>query len=304
MKGWVAILALLTLVMTASCRDREPLREAAALGRYALVGADEGSAGGQEQHDTIIKAGESEHAEAAVPAMPPPDKIKLIFQPLVLDKLQQGKPSAGWRLNKTISFGEVDGEPTAMDVYVEELNDSYISTMVHGVLHVKGNSYLIRELSHDFIYENSRDAPIYKFGHLFGGQQKFELIGAVEIFANGPGLKLFVVRDVESEELTTFSNWGEPSFLDLDRDGIDEFIIEFLGLHLSWPDLTVVRAEGGKLKRIGSVLDAIKMNEGNAAVLLKREQPPIIEISNLWDESVPVYRYVYKQGALVTKDGA
>jgi len=305
MKGWLAVFALLTL-MTAGCGDRVPFNPAA-IEKHDLSGADEGSNGGQVQQQANIDAGEQKVEAAAAanddaPSIPLPDEIKLIFKPLELEKLQQGGPSSGWKLNKTIPFGQVDGEPVSLDIYTEEPKDSYTSTMVYGVLQVHGITYVIRDLSHDFISDVSIDSPIYEvFGQLFDGQRKYVLIGAVEMFANGPGLKMYVVRDVESGELSTFSDWGEPSILDLNGDGIDEFVIEFQGLHMSWPDLTLVKAEGGKLEKSGSVLEAIRRNGWKAA--LKREQTPIIEISNVWEESPLVYRYVYKQGTLVRIDG-
>lgn len=136
------------------------------------------------------------------------------------------------------------------------------------------------------------------FQRYFSGQMRYELLGNVELMANGSGRKLFLVYDYDTDKLNTFEAWGEASFLDLDADGEDEFLIEFRGQHLNWPDAAVVRVENGELEMTRSLLEAERRNQGDYATIIRDRTPPIIRISNIRTENEPVYDYEYDHGVL------
>lgn len=85
------------------------------------------------------------------------------------------------------------------------------------------------------------------------------------------------------DELLTFSMWGNASFVDLDMDGQDEFVIEFPGLHLNPPDIAIIRVQDGVLEMtdyVGQELREIEMNRDFAILKTDGEQP-LIHISNI-----------------------
>ncbi|WP_040951429.1 hypothetical protein [Gorillibacterium massiliense] len=237
--------------------------------------------------------------ETPDPLPPLPDTIKLTFRPLQLESLQPGKSDSAWKRLKSVPFGtDMQGEMT-LTLYEESKDDVYFPKQWNGVLQDKRRSYLIRDLSYSFGQAGANQEPpnVIVFNRFISGQERYKLIGAIEMNANGPGLYLLIVEDAKSGELAGFEEWGTPGFIDLDGDGADEFIVEFQGLHLSWPDLLLIRPENGNLVA-ASVLQSVRRNHEDLAVLNRISKPPVIDISNIMSEHEPVYEYSYRNGIL------
>lgn len=229
---------------------------------------------------------------------PLPDQIALIFQSLELTELPSTETVSGWKEIKSIPFGSLEGKPFQLDVYEESKSDESLFTIYNGILEVGDQTYLIRELSQSITESDQSHCTELSVIHkLFSGQERYELIGSVPLFANGPGRNLFVVFDRIESKLLSFEGWGAGNFMDLDADGMEEFIIEFPGLHMSWPDLTVIRAKDEGLEISSSVVDAFGRKPGDFATLKKDQSPPLIHFGNIADENLS-YDYEYNKGVL------
>ncbi|MFF2091368.1 hypothetical protein [Paenibacillus sp. NPDC058174] len=233
---------------------------------------------------------------------PLPDEISLSFTPLQLEELQQGVPDKKWTLKRTISFGQINKREAELSIY-EELGESdIISRSYYGVLLVNKTSYLIRDVSASLAADNAETdcTQTCLFQRMLPGQTRYELIGGIELLANGPGRALYLVYDHEKHQLTSFESWGMPDFIDLDGDGADEFIIEFQGLHLSWPDLSILRVNNGVIELSPSVVDPVRCNQGDYAVIIRDQQsPPLIRLSNIQYEDKVMDDYLYSKGNLI-----
>ncbi|MGR8942072.1 MAG: hypothetical protein ACU83P_10835, partial [Gammaproteobacteria bacterium] len=51
----------------------------------------------------------------------------------------------------------------------------------------------------------------------------------------------YILCEERNGELSTFSEWGTPTFVELDLDGYDEILLQFQGQHLTLPDVSVLR---------------------------------------------------------------
>jgi len=229
-----------------------------------------------------------------------PDRIDLVFNPLQLDELQRiSVLTTDWELVNSIPFGQIEGKEIELDVYKVKPEDEYLGTQLNGILKIQEARYQIIDLSSSLIEIERVECPqVCLFQRLFSNQEQFELLGSIELSSNGPGLKLYVINDLINKNLNSFTSWGEPSFIDLDDDGNDEFIIEFQGQHLSWPDISLIRANNGLMEESASVLSSFSKNQGDFAKLTMGNKPPLISISNVDSENEPVYHYLYNGGVL------
>jgi hypothetical protein len=232
-----------------------------------------------------------------------PDRIDLTFKALPLEELRTASISPDWKLVKSIPFGTIGQEQAELNVYDENLENNILPKTYVGLLKVKEAQYLIQDLSASLVEKEQFDcSSLCVFQRFFPDQTRYKLLGSLELFANGPGRKLFIVNDVTSGTLKSFERWGEPGFIDLDADGTDEFIIEFQGLHLSWPDLTIVRSGKDTLEICDSVVNSIRKNPGDYVNLLRDSNPPMILFSNAVSEDEPIYYYSYSNGKLLREE--
>jgi len=228
-----------------------------------------------------------------------PDRIPLTFNPLQMDELQHEEASTDWEMIKSLPFGHVESNEAILEIYKVKSRDENLHSQLNGVLKIKEMQFQIPDLSYSLIENDNVKCPqVCLFQRLFSNQKQFELLGSIELFSNGPGLKMYVVYDVLNNKLISFNSWGEPIFIDLDNDGNDEFIIEFQGLHLSWPDISFIRANKGLLEVSTSVFSTTQKNQGDFAKLTLENNPPTISISNIQSENEPIYIYTYHDGVL------
>ncbi len=227
-------------------------------------------------------------------------EVKLSFQPLQLESIQQGIVAPELKLIRTINFGLLDNNPMVLSVYEDSFStSSFARTVLHGILNVNEQNYLIRDLSFSLKEtEQISCAQVCVFQRVISPQDQYEMIGSIELFANGPGLQLFLVYDKKNKSLNAFQHWGEASFVDLDLDGKEEFIIEFPGLHLALPDLTVIRSQSGELEVSASVLETIRDGQGDYVTLNKSGTAPIIQLKNDRTGIEQARNYSYNQGIL------
>lgn len=253
-------------------------------------------------HD-MMNVEDNNNSEYELLALPPlPEVYTLPFEPLQLEQLISTTMNDDWVHIQTWPFGRVDGTNMMLNIYEETIDHE---SRYHGVLERGGNKFIIYDVSTSLIADSTTCDEVCVYEQYFSGQDRFELIGAIELWSNGPGHYIFVVHDVVDDVLLTFSMWGKASFMDLDVDGHDEFVIEFPGLHLNLPDVAIIRARDGNLEVVASVGQQLRMIEMNRdyAMLKKDGQQPVIHISNMQLFSEQLYEeqsadYAYDDGKL------
>ena len=226
-----------------------------------------------------------------------PDIIDLTFNKIEMEELQEGGTATDWKYVRSITFGEIANSNVVLEIY--EVTTPSVN-QINGVLKLNNNQFLMFDLP-TILIENDLNGctQVCIFQRYFSNEERYKLIGTVDISLNGPGLKKYLIYDETNGKIFYFDLWGEPIFIDLDADGNDEFIIQFQGLHLSWPDISIIRLNGGELEISTSVFNTIQKNEGDFAILINDKNPPMIGILNAESENEAIYNYTYHQGVLV-----
>lgn len=239
-----------------------------------------------------------EEPDSTPALLPPlPDQIELTFETLELRELPTGEPSPDWVFEKRVTL-ELEQIDVEVALYREASGDDRFRDRLHGVLTYRDRSVLLHDVSLDLMADDLDCYLICVFSQTLPGQDHLLLVGTVDKFANGPGLRTYVIYDKLGHVFRFFDAWGEPDFIDLDGDGDDELIIEFPGLHLNWPDVVIVRTEAERLEISWSVVHPAQRETGDYAILVKDKTPPRIRFSNIRSEEEPAYDYVYDQGSL------
>lgn len=240
---------------------------------------------------------------ASIPGMP--DEIPLSFTPLPLAEPPAGGPEQGWTFVKVLPFGQAGRLDILLEIYQEVGEDSMLPAVYYGVLRKGGEQYLIRNLAASLLQGPSEepDTGTVVCPYLFPGQTRFELIGYLDMAANGPGRKLYLLFDREQSRFNTFEVWGSPDLLDLDGDGADEFVISFRGLHLAFPDVAIIRTGAGGVPEITAsiLLNGRRSREDFAVLRTHDGDLPTIEIANAGSDGGPVYQYAYRKRAVLEK---
>lgn len=230
-------------------------------------------------------------------ASAPPDQIELKFAPVQWAELPAVEPSSDWQLVKTIPFGKIGESDASLDIF-----EAAEQQLVNAILTFKDHQLLIPNISNSLLQNDQVDcSQICLFQQYFSGQHRYQLIGSLDISLNGPGLYTYIVYDEQDSKMLSVDLWGEPGFADLDNDGEEEFVIEFQGLHLSPPDLSIIRTSEGNIEISNSIFDSINRNQGDFAVLKQETTPITINISNVNSYDEPIYEYTYEDGVLMRK---
>ncbi|UJF32946.1 hypothetical protein [Paenibacillus hexagrammi] len=229
-----------------------------------------------------------------------PEEITLSFGPLELEALPLGIADSGWKWVRSIPFGSLGNQPVHIEVYEEPSDDGLLPAFYHGIVKVGHEQYLLRYVAAEI---TGRDAsgPGEKaeiVQKLIPGQSRYELLGSIPLSGNGPGLQAYVVVDTDEGKLYAIECWGISSFTDLDLDGQEEWVIEFEGLHLSWPDVRIIRFNQNRLEVCNSVTDVIRRNQRDYAKLLKDQERPVIRIAAVRNEEESFEDYTYDHGVL------
>lgn len=255
----------------------------------------------REERDQLPANGHADAEPDTHPILLPPfpDEIELSFVPLELNEVPTGEPSPDWVFEKSILL-EL-GEEAELALYREVSGDTRFVDRVHGVLSFRDQQMVLNNLSFDFLDQDVNRSRLGVFRQSMPGQNQLTLLGAVAVFANGPGLNTYLIYDEQDAVLRSFDAWGEPDFIDLDGDGNEELVIEFPGLHLNWPDVAIVRSEGETLEVSWSTVDPVRRDAGDYAILVKENTRPFFQLSNVWSEEEPVYTYTYMDESGILK---
>src|SRR5690606_25227623 len=178
---------------------------------------------------TNTREDEKNEQKASTVAMPAlPDTLLLAFTPIELAELEQGEPASDWKYLNSIPFGTLDNAEIMLELYEQSTSDAVMQRDYHGILAFREQRFLIKNVSHSLKDKADLGCPeVCVMQRHFSNESPYELLGTVELFANGPGLLKFIVYDTVDQTLLSFDQWGSPGFYDLEVDGQDELVIEF-----------------------------------------------------------------------------
>lgn len=227
------------------------------------------------------------------------------FTPLAIEELPQGEAGADWTPEGVLT-GEtgINAADKALNLQIfrEASKTPLLPDAFYGILRSETKSYLIRGLSSAVVDKAQAGYPgVKQFNRALAGSE-LTLLASIELAANGPGRRLFLVSRMGSDSLLGFERWGEGEFADLDQDGQEELAIIFAGLHLNNPDVAVIRADkSGEWEISPSMLVFQPQRPGNYAALEQSGSQTVILLSNNRTEQEPVHTYTYNQGLLTMK---
>jgi hypothetical protein len=202
-------------------------------------------------------------------------------------------------LLKEIPFGEVRQQKIVLYIYQEPKKPDDPTAYKHAFIQFKNKNYPIPNLISTDLSETpmAEHSTMFLLQHNFSYQDnQLVLLGGIELEANGPGLVAYIMYDIVKNKWFTFKDWGKPRFIDLDSDGVDEFVIQFEGLHLQYPDVTVYTWNKGIIEVSNSIQTAVLgSSAGNYAIL--GDDKKITIGDNRTDE--PGAQYIYEKGKLL-----
>jgi hypothetical protein len=223
-----------------------------------------------------------------------PLTVNLDIKPLQMAQITEGKPEKDWELIKEIPFGEVKQQKIVLNIYQEPKKPDTTSTYIHAMVRFHGTNLGIRdELMEVPTVEHS---TMFLLQHTFSDHDnQLVLLGGIQLFANGPGRVAYVMYDSLKNKWYTFEDWGKPRFVDLDSDGVDEFVIQHEGLHTHPPDITIYIWNKGIIEASESIKSAVLGGTDTSYAKLGDDKKITIGEVISQEEA----RYIYDNGKLL-----
>lgn len=239
-----------------------------------------------------------------------PEIVNLMFEPLELIELKEKEQKESWQKIKTIPLGNVQGQNVTLHVYKETNDNNNCGLGYETVSQIEfaGRMYNLNDECTSTGLLN--DDP-EKIGAVFPLQYSYEnltnqqiLLSGIELTANGPGKLIYIIFDGISKKWFSFESWGSPLKIDLDNNGDMEMVVQFPGLHMSWPDVTIYRWNNGRLEGSSSIKNALGISNyiQNQLVFQIKEDQAIFEGTVLTDkekEQFETIKYRYENGTLL-----
>ncbi|MFC0213126.1 hypothetical protein ACFFK0_11790 [Paenibacillus chartarius] len=249
-------------------------------GRGAARGEGELSRGEAASVSEPIPAASTQELQRSVKLAFAPVEMEVISKGAALDNVPAGYPQ------KNVSLGSIDGTDSTLELYDAAEEPGRLTA----VLRFGGESYAIPEVSSSDVWLPPSGLSV----HSASGLQS--IAAGLELFANGPGFKVYLVYDFGERKWLRFEEWGTPYAADLDRDGRAELAIQFEGLHMHFPDVIVYRWSGDVLQRSASASASIWGAEHKAYARLGEDGRIA---SGIVDEERPERTFLYFGGELV-----
>jgi hypothetical protein len=229
-----------------------------------------------------------------------PSLVNLVFKPIQMEQLTEGKPDNNWELIKEIPFGNVKQQKIVLNIYKEAKKPDDPTVYRHAVIRFQDKYFSIN----DFVSPDFSEIPANEHSTMYLLQRTFldhdhqlVLLGGIELFANGPGRVAYIIYDSMKNKWFTFEDWGKPRFVDLDSDGIDEFVIQFEGLHLQFPDVTVYTWNKGIIEVSTSIKAAVLGSTVGSYAILGDDKKISVGENNA--ETSSDAQYIYDKGKLL-----
>lgn len=206
-----------------------------------------------------------------------PDQIQLNFQAVDMGKMPEGDADPDWVHMGSLTFGRAGQEDATLQLYETS------SSTFQGILEVGERSYRIADLEQSAVEPDANgNHDVVSFSYRIPGQERYEIIGRIALWANGPGLYRYVVFDRSLNTISYFDAWGILQEVEW-HTGEAGLALVFGGLHNSWPDISIVRSNGEQVE-IASVLDSLNGKQGDMAVLEQKDNSYFIRLSNVQSE--------------------
>lgn len=263
----------------------------------------------QKENKVVL---EENKEEPVIPEFVFLQTVDLDFFPVEMSPLKEESPQDNWEMVKEMPFGSVHGEEVTLFIYQEKQEDRCWTSSYRAQLSFQGKTYTISSCVSDYIMQYIPDEvevifkPIYQLEHTFEDQNsQLFLLGGIELFANGPGLVVLLVYDSMNEEWLEFESWGAPHVIDLDSDGQKEFLIEFPGLHLQTPNVSIYRWYNDRLERGTSLASAlVHLDYSHSHVYIEWGEPTLFSVNvDIIVESEMIHLgtafYRYENGQLI-----
>ncbi|HZG87948.1 hypothetical protein [Paenibacillus sp.] len=238
-----------------------------------------------------------------------PESVQLQFEPVERIPLVNSGAEAGWVHTQTVPFGSIDGDAVVLDVYKvpeSELCGADYERVV--LLNHKDAAYRYPNACFSASIEDElreQTGALFKLDYKSYEQGATSAVhGAVELAANGPGRLAYYYFDAAQERWFVFEEWGSPRAVDLDGDGAEELVIHFPGLHMSRPDVTVMRWHAEGISSSGSVKSVLGVPNASYSMVSAMDRDRSIEIevtaiTGLDPETYVTARYGYENGILI-----
>ena len=214
------------------------------LGLFALVLAA-GCGANNQTNEAEPRVNQQVHAQdtAAVIHEVRKESAQLQFTPYFLP-LERGEAGDEWLELGEVTLGKTGEQELVMRVYEAEPATELLVRMLTGVLSWQGESYVIRDLAEEILTDEegaySAVTP-YNICLTGPGSGDYEVISGIAMVGNGPGRQLFLTHEKESGRLGGFEAWGSGQLVPATGEREAMFAIFMPGLHLSPPDVVLVR---------------------------------------------------------------
>lgn len=203
---------------------------------------------------------------------------ELSFQPVKISQPEPRTPSKEW----TVAMEENIGD-TMIALYKENTDSGFDTAFAKHA----GNFYM---LSSVYDAETVRIQPLKG---VFGG---IKLIAGV----GSDGNEWNVLGVDKNKNFVMFSVIAQPEFIDLDSDGTKELVASFLGTHLNFPDIEILRFKNGHMES-ARVIDAYgDMEVPYYARTVNNNGTYLIEIGKVREEGLS-RQYRYDDGRLIQR---
>lgn len=233
-----------------------------------------------------------------------PETVDLDFKPIERTILVEQEPKSSWEFIKTVPFGFVDNQEVTLQIY-KDYDEEYCSYGYKTQLVHQDKSYSLADcISARLVVETetiSQDERYYLLQHKFGEEKDGTyLLGGIELAANGPGLVGYLMYDKAKDTWQQFDDWGIPYLVDLDSDGNKEFVIQFPGMHLQFPDVDIYRWNKGSLEKGKTLSSALNITDYNPSYIYMEEKADkvlfsvdvnVTRDSELSQLAIGLYRY-------------
>lgn len=194
-----------------------------------------------------------------------------------MGKMPESAPDPNWELKGAMAFGRAGKEDVILQLYETSI-DSF-----QGILEIGERSYMIADVAQSAVEPDvNGNHDIETFSYMIPDQERYEIIGRIALWANGPGLYRYVIFDHTSDGISYFDAWGILQAVEWNI-GKAGLALVFGGLHNSWPDLSIVRANGAHVE-MASVINSFNGKLGDMAALGHKDNNYFIRISSVQSE--------------------